>query len=113
MVATSEEILRGQLVNAFAPAFDEARWLADYVEGGSQHGPPIILSIGETWEGPPPELLAALAEAPAHTHGYLLGAYGLPRLRGELERYLWRGYGLAGRADAAGLRTAVSWSARG
>ncbi len=110
MVATSGEILRGQLADTFSPAFDEARWLMEYVDMGAPHGPPIVLSIGETWEGPPPELLAGLAEAPAHTHGYLLGAYGLPRLRAQLERYLWHGYELAGRVESAGLRTAVSWS---
>ncbi|MDQ3823384.1 MAG: hypothetical protein M3321_09110, partial [Actinomycetota bacterium] len=106
---TTDEILRAQLLDEFPPAFEEARWLADYVAAGSPSGPPVVLSIGEAWEGPPAELIDALARAPAHAHGYQLSAHGLPRLRRLLARSLEREYALSPE-DARRIRVAVSWS---
>lgn len=50
----------------------------------------IYLSLGETWQGPPPGLLAALRAVPAHAHGYQLTPYGLPALRLVLRDYITR-----------------------
>lgn len=103
------EVVRSHLFGQLDAEFEEARWLADYVAAGSVHGPPIVMSIGESWEGPPPELVAAIARAPRHLHGYLLAQHGLPRLRETLSCQLQADYGVSGPAWNA-LRVAVSWA---
>jgi N-succinyldiaminopimelate aminotransferase len=55
----------------------------------------IYLSLGETWQGPPPGLLAALRDVPAHAHGYQLTPHGLPALRLVLRDYITRTHHLA------------------
>lgn len=55
----------------------------------------LYLSLGETWQGPPPGLLAALGDVPAHAHGYQLTPYGLPALRRVLRDYVTRTHRLA------------------
>jgi N-succinyldiaminopimelate aminotransferase len=53
---------------------------------------PIVLSLGETWRGPPNALRAALGNVPAAAHGYQLSMYGLPELRRLLKRQLSEEY---------------------
>lgn len=107
--APAEAIVRAQLFDDVEPAVADGEWLLDYVTSGSPFGPPIIASIGETWEGPPPDLLEALAHVPVQTHGYQLSPHGLPRLRALLREYLAQDLRLSQR-DVGRLRVAVSWS---
>ncbi|WP_316771636.1 pyridoxal phosphate-dependent aminotransferase [Streptomyces sasae] len=69
---------------------------------------PILLGLGERWDGTPAALLAGLAAAPPSSHGYQLSMYGLPRLRAVLRNYLRDTHRLAGFDDA--FEVAVSWT---
>jgi aspartate/methionine/tyrosine aminotransferase len=104
----SVALLRSQLVDDVPPQVADGTWLLEYLNRGCPAGPPIMLSLGEPWTGPSPELLEAVARAPAHSHGYQLSAHGLPRLRRALMTYLARSYGLGDR-DLERMRIAVSW----
>lgn len=66
----------------------EVAWLRQYLSVGAPHGEPIMLSLGETWDHTPGELLEALRRAPHDTHGYQISMYGLPRLRRVLKEYI-------------------------
>lgn len=103
------EIVRAQLMDETPSTVEDAQWLVNYVTGGSPQGDPILLSLGESWGGPPARLRAGLAAAPDHSHGYQLSEFGLPRLRLVLKEFLREDHRLADR-DADRVRVAVSWS---
>ncbi|MFD6335271.1 aminotransferase class I/II-fold pyridoxal phosphate-dependent enzyme [Streptomyces niveus] len=54
----------------------------------------IPLSLGETGNGPPEGLLAALRQVTADSHGYTLDPYGLPVLHHTLRTYITEAHGL-------------------
>lgn len=54
----------------------------------------IPLSLGETGNGPPEGLLAALRQVAADSHGYTLDPYGLPVLHHTLRSYITAEHGL-------------------
>ncbi|HEY4454015.1 MAG TPA: pyridoxal phosphate-dependent aminotransferase [Pseudonocardiaceae bacterium] len=66
----------------------DVAWLTEYLESGARFGEPIMLGLGETWSHTPPQLLAALREVPADSHGYQVSMYGLPPLRRVLKNYV-------------------------
>ena len=72
----------------------EVGWLMAYMDAGSQEGPPIFLSLGETWERTPQALLELLGRAPRHVHGYHIAMGGYPPLRQKLHKLLERDYSL-------------------
>lgn len=82
-------------------------WLLEYRERGFPHGEPLVLSIGESWRGPPAALSDACGRAPSSAHGYQLSMYGLPRLRRALRSYLVREHRLGDLDDA---EVAATWT---
>src|SRR5438105_4523638 len=66
----------------------------EYLDAGSKAGPPIFLSLGETWEQTPQALLDLLGRAPRHVHGYHIAMGGYPPLRRKLHKMLERDYSL-------------------
>ncbi|NKZ03429.1 pyridoxal phosphate-dependent aminotransferase [Actinomadura latina] len=85
----------------------DTEWLNAYTAAGSPAGEPLMLSLGETWSGTPPELLAALRRAPDTLHGYQLSMYGYPRLRRVLREYV---DATQGPLPPAGWEVAVGWT---
>ncbi|MFC8550870.1 pyridoxal phosphate-dependent aminotransferase [Streptomyces sp. NPDC057273] len=75
--------------------FSDVALLHEYLAGGAPGGPPVYLSIGETWTEAAPGLTRLLA-APmdSHSHGYVISQYGLPRLQQALRRYIAEDHGL-------------------
>lgn len=100
--------LDGQIDRELPPLIEEGRWLATYCSSGCAAGPPIMLSLGETWSGPPQGILDALARAPGWTHGYQLSPYGLPALRRVLSDQLAAEHKIGARMSE--LRVAVTWT---
>ncbi|MFJ6687009.1 pyridoxal phosphate-dependent aminotransferase [Streptomyces werraensis] len=82
-------------------------WLTRFLARGDGLEP-IMLGLGERWDGTPPGLLAGLVAAPPSAHGYQLSMYGLPRLRAVLRDYLRETHRLTGFDDA--FQVAVSWT---
>ncbi|WP_185752684.1 pyridoxal phosphate-dependent aminotransferase [Pseudomonas fluorescens] len=72
----------------------EVGWLMEYRDAGNPAGPPIFLSLGETWERTPQALLDLLGRAPRHVHGYQIAMGGYPPLRQKLHSLLEREYSL-------------------
>lgn len=85
----------------------DVEWLRAYLDGGSPAGEPLLLALGETWEGTPPRLLDALRNVPADTHGYQMSMYGLPLLRRLMKQYVRTSQGLP---DDGSWELAVSWT---
>lgn len=85
--------------------------LRSYLEQGCQHGDPLCLSFGETWNQVPAGLLAHLRERPLHAHGYQLSMYGLPALRRVARDYVQDTHELAGVAEAGrDYEVAATWT---
>lgn len=68
--------------------------LRQYIEDGCAHGDPLPLALGETWRGPPQQLIELLASAPFYCDGYLLSPLGLPACQDAVSHWLCRDYGL-------------------
>ncbi|MEU7846061.1 pyridoxal phosphate-dependent aminotransferase [Micromonospora parva] len=85
----------------------DTEWLSQF-RARNDGREPIMLGLGERWEGIPAALVAALAEAPPSAHGYQLSMYGLPRLRTVLRDYIRDTHRLGGLDDRYEL--AVSWT---
>ena len=75
----------------------EVRWLQDYIDSGQLYGDPIFLSLGESWEDTPPDLLKHLATSPSHAHGYQISNYGYPPLQCQLREFVTAEYSLSPR----------------
>ncbi|AGL19165.1 pyridoxal phosphate-dependent aminotransferase [Actinoplanes sp. N902-109] len=85
----------------------DTEWLNTWLARADRREP-ILLGLGERWEGIPGPLAAALATVPASAHGYQLSMYGLPRLRAVLRDYIRDTHHLAGHEDR--FEVAVSWT---
>jgi len=85
----------------------DTEWLSQFRASGDRRKP-ILLSLGERWEGIPPALVTALASVPPSAHGYQLSMYGLPRLRRILRDYIRDTHRLGGLDDR--YEVAVSWT---
>jgi aspartate/methionine/tyrosine aminotransferase len=72
----------------------EVGWLMEYRDAGCLAGPPIFLSLGETWERTPQSLLDLLGRAPRYVHGYHIAMRGYPPLRRKLHKLIQREYSL-------------------
>ena len=81
----------------------EVDWLVQYMRQGSHAGPPIFLSLGETWEQIPAELIDLLAKAPRYVHGYQIAMAGYPPLRQKAKRWLEAEYALSPAQQKSGL----------
>ncbi|MCO6009884.1 pyridoxal phosphate-dependent aminotransferase [Actinoallomurus purpureus] len=68
--------------------FPDTALVSGYLDAGSPAGDLIYLGFGETWTQAAPGLMAALAELPRHSHGYVISQYGLPRLQRTLRSYI-------------------------
>ena len=85
----------------------DTEWLSQFRDRGTGREP-IMLGLGERWEGIPAALVAGLAGAPPSAHGYQLSMYGLPQLRSVLRDYIRDTHRLPGPDDR--YEVAVSWT---
>lgn len=79
--------------------YDDVALLAAHRAAGGDLSKVTYLSLGETWQGPPLQLLGHLAQPPPYAHGYILSPYGLPELQSVLRRWIPASH----RVDPAGL----------
>ncbi|WP_018653734.1 aminotransferase class I/II-fold pyridoxal phosphate-dependent enzyme [Actinomadura flavalba] len=91
---------------------DDARLIDRYRRRGGDPRRLIYLSLGESWTGTAPGLVAALARGLPHaSHGYTLSPYGSPALRRVLRDYIADTHGLPSHpAPGADYDVAVSQS---
>lgn len=81
----------------------EIDWLTQYMHQGEHAGNPIFLSLGETWEHIPAELIDLLAKAPKYVHGYQIAMAGYPPLRQKAKRWIEVEYALSPALQSSGL----------
>lgn len=86
---------------------EDVAWTRAYLEAGTPAGAPILMSMGENWEGPSAALAAHLAAAPAHLAGYQFSLWGEPNLARALSDFVQNDYSLPLTADVA---VASCWS---
>jgi aspartate/methionine/tyrosine aminotransferase len=108
-MSETPETLQLQLRDSVLPNhLPDVEWLLRYLDDGCPSGPPLFLSLGESWPPLHPDLSRLLSQAPDYGHGYQLSMYGLPALRRELRDLVVRTHGLP--AGAGDFEVAVTWS---
>lgn len=89
----TRDLLQRLLVDDVLPNhLPDVKYLLKYLSGDSRNTKkvkdPILLTLGETWELTPRQLIEALITEHTEDHGYQLSMFGLPEFRQSLKRYI-------------------------
>ena len=89
------QAIRSQFSEHFEPnKLDDIVWYRNYEKNGQSGGAPILLSLGENWEGPSKSLRELAIDAPAYLDGYQFSLWGEPNLVDALRDWFPKEYGL-------------------